>query len=219
MRHHLIGCLSKTGLDLWLIEEAIIFSTHNIRESKLVQISHNSIIAILAIQSHDGPMQGDLLTGNVADNHGCHTQEITSVIAVASMAEGPHPLVGMRLQKGGACANHLSPFVPGIPRSTDAIQTAMGWWEIWRCGQGSLSGCLSRAICIEDRPPFSTSIPEPSCGLSLRDQWASNQILLKESTQGLDCRLIKSRQKATKCRARRQFRSAEQSHKGCRKGL
>jgi hypothetical protein len=94
----------------------------------------------------------------------------------------------------------------------------MGWWEVWRCGQGSLSSCLSRAICIEDIPPFSTSIPEPSCGLSLLCEWARNQILLKESTQGLDSRLIKSCEKATECSARRQFRSAEQSHKWSGKG-
>src|SRR5213082_1137404 len=101
MGDHLIGGLSKTGLDLWLIEEAVVFSTHDIGQSKLVQIYHNSIIPIVAIQSQDGPMQGDLLTGNVAGNDGCSTQEISSVIAVPSIAECRHPLVGMRLQKRG----------------------------------------------------------------------------------------------------------------------
>src|SRR5262249_1428480 len=167
MGNHLIGCLSKTGLDLWLIEEAVVFSTHDIGESKLVQISHNSIIAILAIQSHDGPMQGDMMTGDIFSHDGCRTQEISSVIPIASVAECRHPLVGMRLQKRDAGANHLAPVLPCIPRSTHGCHSAMSWWEIWRCGQGSLASYLSRAICVEDIPPVSTSIPEPSCGLCL----------------------------------------------------
>jgi hypothetical protein len=94
----------------------------------------------------------------------------------------------------------------------------MGWWQVWRGFQGSLSSYLSRAICVEDIPPFPTSIPEPSYGLSLLYEWSSKEIFLKKSTQCLDSRLIKSCEKATECSARRQLRSAEQSHKWSGKG-
>src|SRR5947199_9199709 len=154
-------------------------------------------------------MQGDVLTGEVSSNDGYRTQQIASVIPIARVAKCPHPLMGMGLQNGGPRANNLSPLVSGVSRCTDGCHSAMGWWEVWRCGQGSLASYLSRAICVEDIPPFSTSIPEPSCGLSLLSEWPSNQILLKESTQALDSRLIKSCQKAAACSARRQFRSPE----------
>jgi hypothetical protein len=95
----------------------------------------------------------------------------------------------------------------------------MGWWEVWRCGQGSLASYLSRAICVEDVPPFSASIPESSCGLSLLYEWASKEIFVKKSPQCLNSRPINGCEKATERRARREFLSSEQSHKGCRKGM
>jgi hypothetical protein len=137
-------------------------------------------------------MQGDVVTAEVSSNNGYRTQEIASVIPIARVAKCPHPLMGMGLQNRGPRANHLSPLVSCVSRCTDRIQTTMGWWEVWCCGQGSLSSYLSRAICVEDIPPFSTSIPEPSYGLCLLHEWSSNEIFLKESTQGLDSRLIKS---------------------------
>ena len=56
MGDHLIGWPLKTSLDLRMIEEAIVFSTHDIGQSRLVQICHHGIIAILTIQSQDGLM-------------------------------------------------------------------------------------------------------------------------------------------------------------------
>jgi hypothetical protein len=56
MGDHLIGWPLKTSLDLRLIEEAVVFSTHDIGQSRLVHICHHRIIAILAIQSQDGLM-------------------------------------------------------------------------------------------------------------------------------------------------------------------
>ena len=163
-------------------------------------------------------MQGDVVTGDIFSNDGCRTQEITSVIPIARVAECPHPLMGMGLQNRGPRTNHLSPFVPCVSRRTDGCHPAIGWWEVWRC-RARLAVELPAACHLRQRhTTFSTSIPEPSCGLSLLCEWPSNQILLKKSTQGLDSRLIKSCKKATECGARRQFGSAEQSHKWRGKG-
>src|SRR5256885_2075437 len=148
MGDYLIWWPLKASLDLRLIEQAVVFSSHDIGQSRCVQICHHGIIPILAIQSQDGLTQGDVLTGEVSSNDGYRTQQIASVIPIARVAKCPHPLMGMGLQNRGPRANNLSPLVSCVSRCTDRIQTTRTRREIWSCGQSSLDWYLSCGIKV-----------------------------------------------------------------------
>src|SRR3989442_14416447 len=108
MHRLLIGWLGQAGLPLWAIKESIVLAPRDPPQSTPRQIRHHRPIAILPIQSHDPPLPWDLLTGQVSGNHLGSTQEFPTIVSVACPREGSQPLLGVRLQDGGACPDHLT---------------------------------------------------------------------------------------------------------------
>jgi hypothetical protein len=74
-----------------------------------------------------------------------------------------------------------------------------------------LAGCLARPIHIKDEEVVPLPVEQPAW-LLLFFQRTSEQIFEKQGAQGLDCALIKSREKARERRTSRQTISSEERH-------
>ena len=125
--------------------------------------------------------------------------------------------MGMGLQDRGAGSHDFPSFAPGVARGTEGTQTALGRRPIWGLGKArwraasrvpSTSKTTHWFPCRSDSPP----------GL-LFVQRASQQIIEKQRTQGLDRGLVKRREKARERRTRRQAITSEERHERACTGL
>src|SRR5947209_4385834 len=128
------------------------------------------------------------------------TFEFASILAVARPREGAQPLMRMGLQDGSPRAQHFASFAPEIARRADLAHAALRGRQIWRVRQSSLAGGLSRPIHIENLPPGSLPVPQPTRLLRLL-QRSGHQVFEKDHAQRLDRLLVQAGEKARKRRA------------------
>src|SRR6266571_4812879 len=143
---------------------------------------------------------------------GCHRPtQLCPVLAVARVAKGGKPLMGMGLQDGGAGADDFPSLAPSVARGTQRAQAPLGSRPIQCFRQGTLAGRLSRAINVEDEQVVPLSVPQ-SARLLLLHEGTSQQILEKQRAQRLNRRLIEAAEKAAERRTRRQPVASEERH-------
>jgi hypothetical protein len=107
----------QAGLNDWQIKQMIVLAPHDIGESG--QIYHDRPIAILAIQTHHGLAQWNLLRFHIGTDRLQGPQQLSTVIAVACPRERSQPLMRVGLQERGACAHHFAPLAAQMARSAD----------------------------------------------------------------------------------------------------
>ena len=79
-----------------------------------------------------------------------------------------------------------------VARSAHVIQPAKGRRQLVGLRQRSLAGCLPRPIDVKDDPGVVPSIQQAS-GLLVGREWATEQIIEKERTQGFNGRFCQCR--------------------------
>jgi hypothetical protein len=111
-----------------------------------------------------------------------------AIAPVASVPKTAEPLETMGLTDDRAGPHHLPAFAPGVARSTDLIQPAKGWRQVFGLGQGALAGGLPRPIEIKDHPRISRSIQQTAGLLVIRvvQERATEHIIEIERAQGFD---------------------------------
>ena len=141
--------------------------------------------------------------------------EFFASLAVASIAIGAEPLMGMGVQDGGTSTHDFSALAPGVARCTEGTHTPLRSRAIWTLGQSALAGRLAGAIDIEDEPTAPLPVPQPSSLLRLLlAQGTSQQIRQKEGAQGFDRLRGQGRQKARERRACGQALAPKECHEG-----
>ncbi len=215
MRELLIWGQVQTGLYFVPVEQMVILAPCHIGQAR--QIGQNRCGTILPIQAQDDALWWELVALEVAVD-GCYrAPQFGPVLAVACVAEGAEPLMGVGLQGGGAGADKFSALTPQVARRTERTQAALGGRPVRRLGQGPLPGCLARPIDIKDEPLRARSIPQASLGF-LCGQPAREQIGEKHCPQRFDCRLVQRREPARARRARRQAITLKERQEGASPG-
>jgi hypothetical protein len=200
----LIGRQVQTRLDQRMIEYRVLFATRH--EGETGQISEHGSRPILSIESQQGACLWKLVRREVTRDGRERLAQFLPVAAVAAVAKRAEPLVAMGLTNDGAGAHHLSALAPFVARSTDVIQPAKGWGQLFGLGQGALASCLARPVDVKDHPGVARSIQQSPglllvCGGGVGREWATLEIIEKERAQGFDWRLGERRQKARERRA------------------
>jgi hypothetical protein len=93
------------------------------------------------------PMHSEITT----DGREALTQFLP-VEPIAPFAKGAEPLKTVGLADNRAGTHHLPTLAPSIARCIDLIEPTRGWGQVFGLRQGALTGCLTRAINIEDLP-------------------------------------------------------------------
>ena len=91
----LIGRQVQAGLDLWPVEELIVFATHHIRQP--CQFSERRPSPILAVQPHENLLHRLRMGLGVALDRGHRAAQFLAVLTVASVSERAEPLMAVGL--------------------------------------------------------------------------------------------------------------------------
>jgi len=148
----------------------------------------------------------------IGDDHATRRDQFPAVVAIACAAEGAEPLLGVRLQDGGAGADHLSPLASGIAWRTHRGHPAARGRAICPGGECPLSCCLPRAIDIKDEEAVALAVDQSTallfCGAT------RGKIVREELAQGFQAGGIDGRQKPAECGAVRQVLTSDERHEG-----
>ena len=205
--------MSQHTLDLRMLQELISSPPcHEVNSCKY-DLGHHRCITVLSVQTdqchlcHESEMRQ--IGGNGLESRG----EFASIVAIASAGIGTHPLARMHLQRGGACADHLTSLASFVPRRTDGIEPSFRGRQCRIAGQGSLSCGLACGIHIED--DGATSLPIPKSTNALHGPSCHKAVLLEEGTKGLQARTIHIRQETAEAGAMGKAFAPEQCHECC----
>lgn len=111
-------------------------------------------------------------------------------------------MVRMRLQHGGACANHFSAFAARVARGRHLSQTTMRLWQRWQVRKSPLTSRLSGAIHIDHHVLLIAAIPDATW--TGKRRCALKEIVETVPAECLHGWLIQGSEEARKSRARRE---------------
>jgi hypothetical protein len=141
-----------------MIKDGVVFASGHEGEAR--QIGEDRSRAILSVEAQQGERFRQLVRREVACDRGEALTQFLPVATVAPVAKTAEPLETMGLTNDGTSAHHLSPLAPSVARSTDLIQPAKGWGQVFCLGQGALASRLSRPVDVKDHPDISRSIQQ-----------------------------------------------------------
>src|SRR6266851_2915020 len=116
MRQVLVRRQVQAGLDFRSIQYSIVFAACDIREP--CQIGDDRPGSILPIQAQDGMFFGKAVCLDVASDHCYCAAQFLSILAVAGVAKAGQPLMCVRVEHRGACADDLPTLAAGVARRT-----------------------------------------------------------------------------------------------------
>src|SRR5439155_12806145 len=137
----------QTRLDKRMIQHGVVFATHHEREAS--QIHQHGPGAILPIEPQQGALVRKLVHSEVATDGRESLAQFLAVESVASVANRAEPLVAVSLTDHSAGPDNFPALAPPVASSTDDIQSAIGWWQLFCLGYGALAGGLTRPIDIQ----------------------------------------------------------------------
>jgi hypothetical protein len=128
----LIGWEVQTRLDPWMIESGVLFATGH--KSETGQIGEHGPGAILSIEAEEGTFLRELVCSQIPINGRETLTQFLSIATVPFVAKRTEPVETVGLTDDRAGTHNLPALAAPVASSTDVIQPAKRWGQVFGLG-------------------------------------------------------------------------------------